>query len=129
MTSRQKVIEVLKTADAGYNNISVEKDGRSMELRDFVNELEGEMATVRELKMRGKSRTAQKSQLADKIKRNKFYVGAESALERNWGHPTLAKAVAHAEELMEEQDQEQVFVVQIIRVVRRRRMPAEVVKV
>lgn len=78
---------------------------------------------------RGASRTQQKQTRADKITRNKFYVGAESALDRNWGHPTLPKAIAHAEELMNEQDRDEMFVVQIIRVVRRRKMPVEVERV
>lgn len=92
-------------------------------------DLEENVATARELKIRGKSRTAQKYQLEHKIQRNKFYVGADSALERNWGHPTLAKAVAHAEEVMDEQDRDAVFIVQIIRVVRRKRSPVEVTKI
>jgi hypothetical protein len=78
---------------------------------------------------RGASKTQQKQTRNDKIKRNKFYVGAESALDRNWGHPTLPKAIAHAEELMEEQGRDEMFVVQIIRVVRRRKAPVEVERV
>jgi len=78
---------------------------------------------------RGASRTQQKQSRADKIKRNKFYVGAEGALDRNWGHPTLPKAINHAEQLMDEQGRDEMFVVQIIRVVRRRKAPVEVERV
>lgn len=75
------------------------------------------------------SNTRRKQQVDDKIQRNKFYVGSPRALDNNWGHPTLAKAIRHAEEVMEDQDMESTFIVQIIRVVRRKRMPAEVTKV
>lgn len=75
------------------------------------------------------SKTQRKQRINDKITRNKFYVGSPRALDNNWGHPTLAKAVRHAEEVMEEQSLEETFVVQIIRVVRRRKAPVEVEKV
>lgn len=65
----------------------------------------------------------------DKIQRNKFYVGAHSVLNWNWGHPTLPQALKHAEKLMDENGSEEVFVVQIIRVVRRRKATVEVEKV
>lgn len=40
MPTLEEVIEVLKTADAGYNNISVQVGKESMELSDYVEQLE-----------------------------------------------------------------------------------------
>lgn len=59
---------------------------------------------------------------------NKFYVGSPSALVKNWGHPTLAKAVKHAEELTDSTNEEH-FIVQIIRVVKYKKQPVIVEKV
>jgi hypothetical protein len=73
-----------------------------------------------------------KIELADTkmVKDNKFYVGSHSALERDWGHATLEAAVAHAEELLDASPgREFTFVVQIVRIVKRRRVPVTVVKV
>jgi hypothetical protein len=75
---------------------------------------------VREAKPRG----VPDSRILD----NEFYVGAHSALDRSWGHRTLDAAIKHAERLLDEQDKDFAFVVQIVRVVRRKRVPVEVVK-
>jgi len=65
----------------------------------------------------------------DQYKRNKFYIGSDSIFGRNWGRRTLPEAIKHAQELMEEQDKEEVFIVKIVKVVRRKRAPIEVVDV
>lgn len=65
----------------------------------------------------------------ESIAKNKFYVGSPRAIDQNWGHRTLVKAVEHAGQLLDEQDMEETFVVQIVRVVRRKRAPVEVQKV
>ena len=70
-----------------------------------------------------------KARFLEDVAKNKFYVGSPKALQNNWGHRTLAKAVEHAEQVLDEQDMEETFVVQIVRVVRRRKAPVEVEKV
>lgn len=57
------------------------------------------------------------------VKSNRFYVGSKSVFTKDWGHEKLADAVAHATELLEERDGEEQFVVQIVRVVRRKPQP------
>ncbi len=74
-------------------------------------------------------RKTQTQKQAEVIAANKFYVGSHRALDNRWGHKTLPAAIKHAEQLMDEQEQEFMFVVEIVRVVRRRRLPAQVVKV
>lgn len=52
-------------------------------------------------------------------KANKFYIGAQGAIERNWGHPTMASAMAQAKEMLEDESKDEVFIVEIRKVVRR----------
>lgn len=61
-----------------------------------------------------------------KYQMNKFYVGSNSVFNRDWGHSTLNKAIEHARELMNEKDMEEVFVVQIIRVIKREKSPIKI---
>jgi hypothetical protein len=56
------------------------------------------------------------------IKANRFYVGSERALRTGWGKPTLAEAVEHAKKLQAETGEDQ-FVVQIVRVVKKKEQP------
>lgn len=78
-------------------------------------------------KLRAKTQEEKDREL---LANNKFYVGSPTALTRGWGHKTLAKAVAHAEQVLDERSGEldYTFVVQIVRVVRRQRTPALVSK-
>ncbi len=71
---------------------------------------------------------------------NKFYVGA-ARLSQGWAKPTLAEAIKHAEELLEEREQQggedymgrplpdHITVVKIVAVVRRKKAPVVVEKV
>jgi len=66
------------------------------------------------------------------LTRNKFYIGSDSVLDvkfrgqglnarTSWGHEELADAIAHAHKMLQEdQEKEAVFIVEIIRVVRRK---------
>lgn len=65
----------------------------------------------------------------NKMKRNKFYVGSEKVLEekyresdyKTWGHAELSDALRHANTLLEKNPrQEYCFIVEIIKVVRRK---------
>lgn len=56
------------------------------------------------------------------LKANRFYVGSERALRTGWGKPTLAEAVEHAKQLQAETGDDQ-FVVQIVRVVKKKEQP------
>ena len=68
-----------------------------------------------------------------KIK-NKFYVSsprmhANNTAHQTWGKPTLSEAIDHAKEVLEENpDHEYEYVVQIVRVIRRQKMPVIVEK-
>lgn len=60
------------------------------------------------------------------LKANRFYVGSPQTLRgAGWGKPTLAEAVEHAKQLLESTGEEQ-FVVQIVRVVRKKEQPVVV---
>lgn len=62
------------------------------------------------------------------LNENKFYVGSNQVLSNNWGHATVEEALNRAENLINEKTKE-VFIVKIIKVVRKRREPVEVVDV
>lgn len=65
-----------------------------------------------------------------KYERNKFYVGSDSVFNgRDWGHPTLNAAVKHGEELLTDNDKDEVFIVKIVRVIRRKKAPVEVIEI
>lgn len=59
------------------------------------------------------------------LKKNKFYVGSNSIFERNLGHETLEEAIEHAADLMKE-DEDDKFIVQIVKIVRSERRPVKV---
>jgi hypothetical protein len=64
------------------------------------------------------------------IANNRFYVGSNSVLERKWGHRTLEGAIVHAKGMIQlEGRHEEVFIVKIIKVVRRKTAPVEVIDV
>lgn len=71
------------------------------------------------------------------VKSNRYYVGAKhisdsikDSLKDSWTHETLAGAIKHAKELMEEEsDRELVHIVQIVSIVRRAKTPIIVDKV
>jgi hypothetical protein len=62
------------------------------------------------------------------INQNKFYVGSRTALDRQWGHRKIEHAIEHAKKLIEDTDEDQ-FIVQIVRVVKREKTPITVKKV
>lgn len=73
------------------------------------------------------------NKLPEKYHRNRFYIGSDSVFNgRNWGHKTLPEAIAHAEKLITGRDpygndaKEEVFIVQIVRVVRKKKIPIEI---
>jgi len=62
---------------------------------------------------------------AEDIKQNKYYVGhGDSVVRRGWGHAKLADAMEHAERMTNENHD--VLVVKIVRVVRRVKPPVTV---
>lgn len=65
----------------------------------------------------------------NKYKNNKFYVGSNSVFDRNWGKRTLPEAIKQAQNVMEAQGQDEVFIVKIVKVVRRKQAPIEVIDV
>lgn len=62
--------------------------------------------------------------------KDKFYVAADRIVDGNchssWRKPTIEAAVQHAKELMETGDTDVKYIVQIVRVVRRKKMPIQV---
>ena len=70
-----------------------------------------------------------KQQLED----NKFYIGSNSIFQRGgkgWGHPTEAEAVEHAQRMLSEQPGTgEVFIVEIIKVVRRKPIDVDIEEV
>ena len=59
----------------------------------------------------------------EEIKDNRFYVGSQRVFRQNWGHSTVEEAIQHGRELMDEQGEDEAFIVQIIRVLRRKPTP------
>jgi len=64
----------------------------------------------------------------DRYQRNKFYIGSNAVLDKDWGSPTLEHAIGLAKDRVAKTDCE-VFVVKIIKVVRRARPPIDVIDV
>lgn len=61
--------------------------------------------------------------------KKKYYVGAER-LTLGWSKATLAEAIAHAKQILNENtDREEATIVQVVRVVRRQRVPLVVEKI
>ena len=60
-----------------------------------------------------------------KYEANKFYVGSNSVFDRNWGHGTENAAINHARKLLDEQNKDEIFIVKIVKVVKRRVAPVE----
>ena len=66
----------------------------------------------------------------DKYNRNKFYVGSNSVFSRNWGHRTLNEAVKHASTILDKSGADtEIFVVKIVKIVKHKKQPVEVVDV
>lgn len=70
----------------------------------------------------------------DDIKANQFYVGSNSIFTRNngkgWGHNNINAAIEHAKSLLRGKDEtEEVFIVKIVKVVRKKQQPIEVITV
>lgn len=65
----------------------------------------------------------------NRYKNNRFYVGSDSVFDRGWGKKTLNEAIKQAQEVMENQGRDEVFIVKIIKVVRRKQAPIEVLDV
>jgi len=65
--------------------------------------------------------------------KNRFYVASDRIVEGGvnpqWRKPTLEAAVRHAQELMDSDDTDEKYIVQIVRVIRRKKAPIEVIKV
>ena len=57
--------------------------------------------------------------------KRKFYVAAPAMINdpRGWRHGTLKDAVEHGKRLIESQQQEEVLVVKVVRILRRRPAP------
>ncbi len=65
-----------------------------------------------------------------KLEDNKFYIGSTSIFNKGWGHPTEAEAVEHAQRMLSEQPETgEVFIVEIIKVVRRKPVEVDVEEV
>lgn len=63
----------------------------------------------------------------EQVKNNRFYVGSKKAIADAWGHKTLAEATTHAGALIDEKtNDDELFIVKIVRVVRRRKTPVTV---
>ena len=62
---------------------------------------------------------------ASDIMSNQFYVGHPRVFQDNWGHENIDAAVEHATRLTQETSQDH-FVVQIVRLVRRKVAPVQV---
>jgi len=71
-----------------------------------------------------------------RLRENQFYIGSNSVLQvknrmrgsasnyGTWGHPTIDLAIRHAQQLLnDEPDKDSVFIVQIIKVVKRQSSP------
>lgn len=98
----------------------IRDDGGTPNRKCYACEEEKQMAKIKMAKKAGSK------DKRERFKLNKFYVGAESALTRNWGWSTLDRAMQHGKEIMDSEDREEVFIVQIVRVLRRRKSPIEV---
>lgn len=67
--------------------------------------------------------------------KKKFYIGSRKTIENgisvngdDWTHATLEKAIEHAKELVEESGETQ-YVVQVVRIIKRKDNPIVVEKV
>lgn len=66
----------------------------------------------------------------EQLEANKFYVGSNSIFTRKWGHATEAEAVEHAQRMLsEDQSKSEVFIVEIIKVVRRKPVDVDIEEV
>jgi hypothetical protein len=84
-----------------------------------------DMEKMRRLRMNTNLKHNTRRTLGPELQTNKFYVGSHLALDRAWGHPTIEAAVEHAKNLIEETGSDQ-FIVEIVRLVRRKNAPVEV---
>ena len=61
----------------------------------------------------------------DQATNNKFYISSPSVFINNWGHPTLEEAIKHAQDMLQKRkDINDVAIVEVVRIVRRK--PIEV---
>lgn len=95
-------------------------------LRQIVEHNRRLMPLIKEYQERIREMTKNSTK---KYEANKFYVGSNSVMNKDWGHPTLNKAIEHAKELMEKQNSDEIFIVKIVKVVRRKETPIEVIDV
>lgn len=69
----------------------------------------------------------------EQLEANKFYIGSNSIFSRGnkgWGHPTEAEAVEHAQRMLSEnKEASEVFIVEIIKVVRRKPIDVDIEEV
>lgn len=61
----------------------------------------------------------------EQVVANKFYISSPNVFVNNWGHPTLDETVKHAQDMLQKRkDINEIAIVEIVRVVRRK--PIEV---
>lgn len=66
------------------------------------------------------------------IDNNKYYIGSNSVFNRGtsgWGHRTLEGAITHAQSMIQLENKDEVFIVKIVKVVKRKAAPIEVIDV
>ena len=75
---------------------------------------------------------AKKDTIQESVKKKMFYVGHPRVMQPTdaWAKPTLFEAINHAKRLLEDDTENEFFVVvKVVRIVRRQRMPVLVEKV
>jgi hypothetical protein len=68
----------------------------------------------------------------EQIAQNKFYIGSNSIFSKSggWGHPTIEECTRHAQQMLQMNESlQEVFVVEIVQVVRRKPLEVDVEKV
>lgn len=86
------------------------------------------------LKCHGSGRIGEDNKMItnEMIAKNKFYIGSKSVFNRGqhgWGHRTIDGALTHAKGMIELEKEEEVFIVKIVKVIRRKTAPVEVIDV
>jgi hypothetical protein len=65
----------------------------------------------------------------EQIEQNKFYIGSNTIFQKSggWGHPNVEDAVRHAQQMLQmDESKTEVFIVEIVRVVRRKPIEVDV---
>ena len=65
----------------------------------------------------------------EQIAQNKFYIGSNTIFQKSggWGHPTVDDAVRHAQQMLQMDDSKgELFIVEIVRVVKRKPIDVDV---